>query len=116
MAKKNPDKFSDKTKRQIEMSAGRCCSDPSCRRATRGPNLQGTGEINLGVAAHICAASFGGPRFDTNQTHEQRSSAANGIWLCQNHAHAIDVEKSKFTEPLLREWKKQAKEWAWRRV
>jgi len=116
MAKNIRDEFKDRTKRQIEKSAGRCCSDPSCRRPTRGPSLEGTGEINLGVAAHICAAAIGGPRYDENQTCEQRSSAANGIWLCQNHAHAIDVEESKFTELLLREWKKQAKEWAWRRV
>lgn len=116
MAKTIRDEFKKTIKLEIEKNAGRHCSDPSCRQPTRGPKPDGTGEINLGVAAHICAASPLGPRYDKNQTPEQRSSAANGIWLCQNHAHAIDVETSKFTAPLLREWKKQAREWAWQRV
>lgn len=116
MANKNRDEFKERTKRQIEMNAGSCCSDPTCRQPTRGPKWEGVGEINLGVAAHICAAALGGPRYDENQTPEQRSSAANGIWLCQKHARAIDVDVSKFTAPLLREWKKLALEWAWRRV
>lgn len=116
MANKNRDEFKERTKRQIEINAGSCCSDPKCRQPTRGPKLEGIGEINLGVAAHICAAALGGPRYDENQTPEQRSSGANGIWLCQKHARAIDVDESKFTAPLLREWKKQAMEWAWRRV
>lgn len=69
--------------------------------------------MNLGVAAHICAAAPGGPRYDKNQTPEERQSADNGIWLCQIHGTAVDADVSKFTAGLLREWKVQAQKDAW---
>lgn len=114
MAKKNRDDFTPKTKLQIAKRAGWHCSDPSCRRLTIGANSDGTDEINLGVAAHICAAAPGGPRYDPNQTPAQRKSADNGIWMCQLHGTAVDAKDSKFTVELLREWKAQAQKDAWR--
>ncbi len=72
MAEKNRDEFTEKTKLQIAKGAGWLCSDPSCRRPTIGSNSDGTGEINLGIAAHICAAAPGGPRYDPDMTREQR--------------------------------------------
>ncbi len=114
MAKNNRDEFTPKTKRQIAKRAGWHCSDPSCRRLTIGANSDGTDEINLGVAAHICAAASGGPRHDLNQTPTQRKSAENGIWMCQLHGTAVDAKDSKYTVELLREWKAQAQKDAWR--
>ena len=114
MAKKNRDEFTEKTKRQIARRAGWHCSDPSCRRLTIGANSDGTDEINLGVAAHICAAAPRGPRYDENQTPAQRKSAENGIWLCQLHGTAVDAKDSKHTRERLREWKAQAQKDAWR--
>ena len=116
MAKKNRDDFSENTKLQIAKRAGWLCSDPLCRRPTIGSNSDGNGEINLGTAAHICAAAPGGPRYDPNQTRAQRSSPDNGIWMCRLHGTAVDAKDSKFTVELLREWKVQAQEDSWRRV
>jgi len=116
MAKQNRDEFTEKTKRQIGRRAGWLCSDPSCRRDTIGSNSDGTGEINLGTAAHICAAAPEGPRYDPNQTREQRRSPDNGIWMCRLHGTAVDAKDSKFTVQLLREWKAQAQKDSWRRV
>lgn len=116
MAKQNRDDFTDKTKNQLAKRAGWLCSDPSCRRPTIGSTSDGDGEINLGTAAHICAAAPGGPRYDPNQTPAQRSSADNGIWMCKLHGTAVDAKDSKFTVELLRKWKAQAQEDSRRRV
>ncbi|MBS0149689.1 MAG: hypothetical protein JSR31_02035 [Nitrospira sp.] len=114
MAKQNRDEFSAKTKKQIGTRAGWHCSDPACRRLTVSANSEGTDESTLGIAAHICAAAYGGPRYDENQTPAQRSSADNGIWLCTIHGAAVDKEDPKYTVALLREWKAQAQRNAWR--
>ena len=117
MSNNNRDEFTEKTKLQIAKRAGWLCSDPSCRRSTIGSNSVGDGEINLGVAAHICAARpNSGPRFDSTMTHEQRRSPDNGVWLCQLHAKAVDAKDSKFTVKLLHQWKAQAQKDSWKRV
>lgn len=116
MANKNRDEFREKTKLQIAKRAGWLCSDPSCRRSTIGSNSDGNGEINLGTAAHICAAASGGPRYDPNQTPAQRSSPDNGIWMCKLHGTAVDAKDSKFTVELLHQWKALAQKESWRRV
>lgn len=108
MAKENRDEFTEKTKQQIAKRAGWLCSDPSCRRHTIGSNSDGDGEINLGIAAHICAAAPGGPRYDPKMTSEQRRSPDNGIWVCQLHGKAVDAKDSTFTIDLLHEWKEKA--------
>lgn len=114
MANKNRDEFTTRAKLQIAKRAGWHCSDPSCRRLTVGSNSDGTGEISLGIAAHICAAAPGGPRYDPNQTPAQRSSPDNGIWMCRLHGTAVDAKDSTFTVELLHEWKAQAQRDAWR--
>lgn len=116
MANKNRDEFKSKAKLQIAKRAGWLCSYPSCRRPTIGSNSDGDGEINVGTAAHICAAAPGGPRYDLNQTPAQRSSPDNGIWMCRLHGTAVDAKDSKFTVELLHEWKSQAQRDSWWRV
>ena len=64
--------------------------------------------VNVGVAAHITAASQEGPRFDASLTAEQRCHANNGIWLCQNCAKLVDNDVSRFSANVLRAWKEVA--------
>lgn len=109
----NRDEFTPATKRAIERQAFSHCSNPACRRLTRANTSDGTGEINIGQAAHICAAAPGGPRYDAAMTSEQRRSADNGIWLCDDHARAVDSKDSTFTPELLRDWKRQTKQDSW---
>ena len=116
MVKNNRDEFTEKTKLLIAKRAGWLCSDPSCRRSTIGSNSDGDGEINLGTAAHICAAAPEGPRYDLQMTREQRRSPDNGIWMCRLHGTAVDAKDLKFTVELLHEWKAQAQKDSWRRV
>ncbi len=64
--------------------------------------------INLGVGAHITAASPGGPRYDPSLSSQQRESAENGIWLCQNCAKLIDNDSARYPAEALRQWKAKA--------
>ena len=116
MAKKNRDEFSPKTVLQIAKRAGWLCSYPACRTPTVGATSDGDGEINIGTAAHICAAAPGGPRYDEKTTSQERSSAKNGIWMCRDHGKAIDSTDPEFTVERLREWKQQAEKESWQRV
>jgi len=112
----NRDEFSPATKRAIEKQARGHCSNPACRRLTRGATSDGAGEISIGVASHICAAAPRGPRYDANMAPEQRRSADNGIWLCDVHGRAVDAPDSKFTVEELRGWKRLTDEDSWRSI
>jgi len=61
--------------------------------------------VNIGVAAHITAASPGFCRYDPTLTSDERSSISNGIWLCQSCAKLIDSDESEYTIEKLRKWK-----------
>jgi hypothetical protein len=83
------------------------CSNPSCRKLTTGPRLDSAAIVCIGVGAHIHAASPGGSRFDPAMTVEERSSASNGIWLCQNCAKLVDNDEERYPADQLREWKRR---------
>lgn len=102
------DDFSRATKDLLAKQAGNRCAHPHCGKPTSGADRDGAGTINIGVAAHITAASLGGPRYDPALTIEQRKDSSNGIWLCQDHAHAIDADDGGFSADTLRTWKRQA--------
>ena len=101
------DDFSRADIDRLAKRVGMRCSNPDCRRPTVGPDADG-GTTNVGVAAHISAASPGGARYDAELTTDQRSHISNGIWLCQAHAKLIDDDELRFTVAVLREWKETA--------
>ena len=100
------DGFTQKTKDELARRAGYLCSKPDCEIQTVGAKKDDDGHINIGVAAHITAASPGGPRYDANLKREERNHQSNGIWLCQTHAKLVDSDDSHFTVEELRRWKK----------
>jgi hypothetical protein len=102
--------FDEKTKQILARRVGYRCSNPQCRKQTTGPQQDVTKAISIGVAAHITAASPGGPRFDSTMSPEKRKSGENGIWMCQNCAKLIDSDEKRYTVDLLREWKKLSEE------
>lgn len=104
------DDFSQRTKDILARRVSFVCSNPECRKKTVGPGEDVDKTVNIGVAAHIAAASEGGPRYDPFMTHEERSSIENGMWLCQNCAHLIDADPDKYPSDLLVSWKKQTEE------
>lgn len=101
------DEFSEKVKELLTKSVGTLCSNPQCSTPTFGPSIE-SGYINKGVAAHITAASEGGPRFDPSISPSERRSVDNGIWLCQSCAKLIDSDPNKYTVELLKRWKSLA--------
>lgn len=92
------------------------CSNPSCEQPTVGPQSNDDGAVNTGVAAHITAASPGGPRYDASISSDERRSASNGIWACQTCGKLIDSDDQRFTVPVLREWKARAEHRALERL
>ncbi|TBZ68417.1 hypothetical protein E0H64_13845 [Rhizobium leguminosarum bv. viciae] len=104
--------FRAATKISLAHRVGWLCSNPKCRRPTQGPRLGGGGSVSVADAAHITAASPGGPRYDENLSPEERRSEANGIWLCKIHAHQIDHDKNTFSSEELRRWKADAERYA----
>lgn len=106
------DDFTKAVKEVLYQRVGLLCSNPNCMRLTFGPNSNTNKSVNIGVAAHITAASVGGPRFDSKISSEERSSAQNGIWLCQSCAKLIDSDEKKYTKELLLSWKKAAEDYA----
>lgn len=106
------DDFTAPTKKRLAGRAGHRCSNPDCQAPTIGPQPGGDGVINLGEGAHITAAAPGGPRYDDSLSPEQRRDDANGIWLCANHAKAVDSDPKQFTIDLLKSWKSTAEKCA----
>ena len=104
----NRDDFSEKVKKAMAYRVGCRCSNPKCRKITYGPKESVEGYINIGVAAHICAAAPGGKRYDSHMSKEARSSIENGIWLCQSCSKLIDSDDEKYTVEILHKWKKDA--------
>jgi len=102
------DEFTASARKVLAHRAGFRCSRPDCGALTSGPGLEPTGVVDLGMAAHITAASPGGPRYDASLMREQRKDVANGIWTCHNCGKLIDSDESKHTVELLRRWKEAA--------
>ncbi len=100
------DEFDEKTKEILAKRVGYRCSNPNCRQLTSGPQSDPDKALNIGVAAHITAASPGGPRYNPRLSSEERKSLENGIWLCQNHAKLIDNDEVIYTVDILNEWKR----------
>ncbi|HEX7823142.1 MAG TPA: hypothetical protein VF463_21315 [Sphingobium sp.] len=98
------DDFLQATAQRLAKRVGYKCSNPDCRKPTSGPGADG-GTVSLGVAAHITAASSGGPRFNEHLTSEGRRAPENGIWLCQQCSRLIDVDDSAYDVADLIEWK-----------
>lgn len=76
-----------------------------CRCVTTGPHTRSDKRVNVGVAAHITAASPGGPRYDKRLTPDERRAIDNAIWLCQTCAKLVDSDDSRYTAGDLRRWK-----------
>ncbi|MFC1834118.1 hypothetical protein ACFL2Q_05210 [Thermodesulfobacteriota bacterium] len=102
------DDFPQRIKDQLAKRVGYRCSRPECRQLTSGPSLSTPKAINMGVAAHITAASPGGARYDPSPNSEQRKSYDNGIWLCKHCADLVDKDAETYPVELLRDWKESS--------
>lgn len=90
----------------FKRAGGKCCR---CHAPTFGPVTNNPNKYrNIGQAAHIAAAAPGGPRFDPHMSTEERTSAANGLWLCSNCHDQVDRDVDEFTTRVLKEMKRKA--------
>ena len=101
----NRDNFTTKTVDILAKRVGYLCSNPDCRKPTVGPNSEKDKATIVGIAAHITAASPGGPRHDSTLSVEQRKDIENGIWLCSNCSTLIDKDPNAFPIEKLKDWK-----------
>lgn len=102
------DDFSLEVKKTVAARVNYSCSNPSCRAPTSGPQVDPSKALNVGVAAHITAASLDGPRYNPGLTPGQRKHANNAIWLCQTCGKLIDNDQARFTEEEIGRWKASA--------
>lgn len=104
----NRDDFSQRVKNILCERVGGKCSNPDCRHETKGPHSDSKKRVSIGQAAHITAASKGGPRYNPDMTSEQRKDIENGIWLCDSCAKMIDSDENQYPVELLKMWKSMA--------
>lgn len=92
---------SDRVYKALFNTARCICTNPECNYDL------GSEAANIGEAAHICAASPGGPRYDPNQSQEERDGIDNLILLCRNCHRKIDDPNTSEQYPVerLRNWK-----------
>ena len=110
------DEFPKPVVETLAKRVGNRCSNPTCRKQTSGPHTDDDKALNVGVAAHITAASPGGPRYDPSLTPEERKGIGNGIWLCQSCAKLVDNDEARYAKALLVQWKQDAEQEALREV
>jgi len=108
MSNRDDNEFSEPIKRAVALRAGHRCSFSGCGQLTVGPSEESPRAVtNIGVAAHICAASPNGKRYVASMTPKERSDINNAIWLCSNHASLIDRDSVTYTIETLREMKRR---------
>jgi len=110
------DEFPSAVKWALAARAGFLCSNPECRASTIGPGDGEAGVVTMGRAAHITAASRGGPRYDDSLMPAERRSIDNGVWLCASCGDLVDDATERYSVAQLRAWKHQAEQAAERRV
>jgi hypothetical protein len=106
------DNFGSSVRNFIARQVAYRCSNPDCGAPTIGPSAEVGKIVDVGVAAHITAASPNGPRYDPTLTPEQRKHEDNAIWLCQTCGKKVDSDESTHTVAQLRRWKADAIELA----
>ena len=88
--------------KNLALRSGNTCAYPACGKELTLDSLHPDDDSKvIGKAAHIAAASAGGPRFDPQMTDRQRSSIENLLFLCGDHHDAVDSQLSHHTTEFL---------------
>lgn len=108
MSKSRRVNFLKATRIILAGNAGHMCSFYDCCKPTIGPEIKGDGSVGvkgIAIAAHIYAASPGGPRPPVGLTDEEIRAESNGIWLCPDDATKVDAFQFEYPAELLLEMK-----------
>lgn len=92
----------DHDKKKLWARSGNICSYPEC-----GIELVSEKRVNrvIGEEAHIKGAKPTAPRYDPNQSSEERGSYENRILLCPTHHATVDADSETWTVERLLEMK-----------
>ena len=85
-----------KTVKRLFALSGNRCAFPNCDS----PLVEESGTVT-GEIAHIKAGAENGPRFDPEQSDEERHSFENLMLLCARHHTVIDSEIDQYDVALL---------------
>jgi len=100
-------KVPPRVEKNLALRSGNACAYPSCgKELTLDPAHPDDDSKVIGKAAHIAAASPGGPRYDPTMTDQQRSSIDNLLFLCGDHHDAVDSQLSHHTTEFLQDAKR----------
>lgn len=86
--------------------SGNECANPSCSNKLVSPDDNAKDD----QICHIEAASSNGPRYNPNQTDDERRGFDNLILLCHKCHDMIDNNPTIYTVELLKKWKKNHQE------
>ncbi|MES0032079.1 hypothetical protein [Mesorhizobium sp. M0040] len=81
--------------RELYLLSGNQCAMIGCKNVI----VDDKGTV-IGQVCHIEAAMPDGPRFNENQTNEQRRALSNLVLICANHHLQIDSKKHEADWPL----------------
>lgn len=81
--------------RELYLLSGNQCAMTGCKNVI----IDERGTV-IGQVCHIEAAMPDGPRFNPNQTNEQRRALSNLVLICANHHLQIDSKKHERDWPL----------------
>jgi hypothetical protein len=95
--------YADLTLKTLFSLAGNECAFPGCTM----PVFDTTHGVLIGQICHIKGKSPGGPRYDPNQTEEERNGYKNLLVMCAAHNKIVDDEatRDQFPVELLTQFK-----------
>ena len=95
--------ISDRVKKQLYALSGNECANPLCHNKLVYPDDNAKDD----QICHIEAASPDGPRYNPNQTDEERRGFDNLILLCHRCHDMIDNNPDIYTVEVLKKWKQE---------
>lgn len=95
------DRPSTATVKRLFAVSGNRCTFPNCTHSLVEPE---SGKV-VGRICHIKAGSPGGPRYDPEQTDEERHSFSNLLLMCPIHHDVIDADTVSYTVTRLTQMK-----------
>lgn len=95
--------ISDRVKKQLYALSGNECANPLCHNKLVYPDDNAKDD----QICHIEAASPDGPRYNPNQTDEERRGFDNLILLCHRCHDMIDNNPDIYTVGILKKWKQE---------
>lgn len=87
--------------RELFLKSGNVCAFPGCLHP-----IVDTNGVYVAQLCHVESAAEGGPRFNPNQTNEQRRNFENLLLMCHRHHKETD-DVDRFPVSKLKEIKKQ---------